>query len=98
MSSMQSNMKEMVEIRVLIGDGVNKGVRTFVVAKESDIRLVGSSIMVMEGAQVKLLVPAVSVQSILPVVTGNQVSAREFKDGKQLAEGQIVILGIGTSI
>lgn len=96
MGNLQNNVKEMVEIKVKVKEG--DGARTFVVDKNADIRLVGSSIIIMEGPNIKLLVPAISVQSIIPVVVGNQISARDFKEGKPLADGQVMILSIGTHI
>lgn len=89
----EANTREAVEVKVKLEHGGKNLIRTFVVEKDADIRMVGSSILVQEGALIRLMVPAVSVVSILPVLIGNQISGQEAAEGKSIADGETAVLG-----
>lgn len=92
MSDLRENMRNAIQIQVKLG--ADQPVRTFLAAPDAEINAIGMNILVKEHDQVRLLVPFNAVVSIMPVVAGNQVSAREFASGKPLGSGNVVVFSI----
>ena len=92
MSDLKESTRNAIQIQVRMG--ANQAIRTFLVAPDAEVNAIGMNIMVKEHDNVRLLVPINAVVSILPVIVGNQVSAREFASGKPLSSGNVVVLSI----